>query len=525
MKRNLFALLLVLLWAQAAGAQWFRDDCADLNSTAIAGVTDCVQNTTTAGRIAGRTYTFVGGTAWREKASITEVNSQTGTSYTFVNADSRKLVTFSNASSITVTLPQAGSGSSFLSSWFVDVQNRGAGTATITPGTSTIDGAASLALTTNQGVRIFSDGANYFTQRGVGGSGGGPETDPIIRAINGLVKCDGANCSAGVPNTDYPALAHATRHQSGGADPVGTATPAANAIPQAGAGGLLNQGWVGSGVYDGSQHYVADAGSNDTYTGCTPNPIAAYVTGMWIDLRPNTINTGAATINVCSLGARPIVQHDNSVLTDGLLAAGRPYRLTFDGTSFRMPSGGGGGSLTGTGTAGKIPRWTSPTALGDSGCSDDGTGNLSCGDVSANYHQYTGVAPTGVREHRAPDASGTQTYRKEIVLLIGDRVTGAVLTDAHDYPLAWPNGIAAMTIVEVKCWSDAGAPIINLQRDDGSAANILSSNLTCTTGGASGSISGAEDNLALGNNIGFVMVTAGGVAKEVIVMIVATLDL
>jgi hypothetical protein len=100
------------------------------------------------------------------------VNAQTGTTYTVLDGDRAKLVTLSNASAVAVTLPQAGASSSFIAGWFADLQNRGAGTVTITPTTSTIDGAASLNLTQNQGVRVFSDGTNYFTQRGIGGAGG-----------------------------------------------------------------------------------------------------------------------------------------------------------------------------------------------------------------------------------------------------------------------------------------------------------------------------------------------------------------
>lgn len=99
------------------------------------------------------------------------VNAQTGTSYTVTTHDEKALVTLTNASSVAVMLPQAGASGLFLRGWSADFQNRGAGTATITPTTSTIDGAATLALTTNQGVRIFSDGTNYFTQRGIGGGG------------------------------------------------------------------------------------------------------------------------------------------------------------------------------------------------------------------------------------------------------------------------------------------------------------------------------------------------------------------
>ena len=118
------------------------------------------------------------------------VNAQTGTTYTYVDGDRAKLCTHTNASSIAGTLPQAGSGGNFVANWFMDVQNRGAGTLTITPATSTIDGAASLALTTNQGCRIVSDGTSYFTQRGVSSSGGGGSS------ITGTTGATGGDATA-----------------------------------------------------------------------------------------------------------------------------------------------------------------------------------------------------------------------------------------------------------------------------------------------------------------------------------------
>jgi hypothetical protein len=92
------------------------------------------------------------------------VNAQTGTTYTYLTGDKGKLVTHSNAAAIAGTLPQAGT--SFPSGWWMDVQNRGVGTLTITPTTSTIDGVATLVLGTGDGVRVISDGTNYFTLRG-----------------------------------------------------------------------------------------------------------------------------------------------------------------------------------------------------------------------------------------------------------------------------------------------------------------------------------------------------------------------
>lgn len=97
-------------------------------------------------------------------AITSAVNAQTGTTYTVLSGDQGKLVTFSNASSIAVTQPQAGA--SFPAGWTVSFRNLGAGTVTVTPTTSTVDGAANFTLTTGQGVDLYSDGTNYFTQPG-----------------------------------------------------------------------------------------------------------------------------------------------------------------------------------------------------------------------------------------------------------------------------------------------------------------------------------------------------------------------
>jgi len=114
------------------------------------------------------------------------VNAQTGTSYTIAATDRASYVTYSNASPIAVTLPQAGSGGGTNNDFthnFVFVSCAiGAGTATITPTTSTISytdgttytsGASSLALSTGQCVFIYSDNVNYKAILIKSGSGGG----------------------------------------------------------------------------------------------------------------------------------------------------------------------------------------------------------------------------------------------------------------------------------------------------------------------------------------------------------------
>lgn len=92
--------------------------------------------------------------------ACSEVKENTGTAYTVLASDNHKLLTFSNASSIAVTLPQATTAG-FGNSLYFFVKAVGAGTATITPTTSTINGAASLALAQNEGAIIWSNGTNY----------------------------------------------------------------------------------------------------------------------------------------------------------------------------------------------------------------------------------------------------------------------------------------------------------------------------------------------------------------------------
>jgi len=95
------------------------------------------------------------------------VDSETGTSYVVPATDQGKLVTVANSSGIALTLP---AGSSVGTGWWIEFENTGTGTATLTPSSGTIDGAASLSVATNQGVHIVSNGTNYFSERGIASS-------------------------------------------------------------------------------------------------------------------------------------------------------------------------------------------------------------------------------------------------------------------------------------------------------------------------------------------------------------------
>jgi hypothetical protein len=87
--------------------------------------------------------------------------SFTGTSDSIASTDLGYMVTYSNASAVAVSIAQAGTAG-FDDAWATWVQNLGVGTLTITPATSTVNGSATLALATNMGAFIWSDGTNYY---------------------------------------------------------------------------------------------------------------------------------------------------------------------------------------------------------------------------------------------------------------------------------------------------------------------------------------------------------------------------
>jgi len=145
--------------------QVYRGTLANLASLATTGKAGVLAWTTDTNEIyvdAGSGSPGIGtGNAWQKIVNdIKDVNAQTGTSYTVLASDRGKLVTLKNAAAIAVTLPQAGA--SFPNGWWAEFSNQGAGTATITPTTSTINGGASITVPANQSITIVSDGTNYI---------------------------------------------------------------------------------------------------------------------------------------------------------------------------------------------------------------------------------------------------------------------------------------------------------------------------------------------------------------------------
>jgi hypothetical protein len=89
---------------------------------------------------------------------------------------------------------------------------------------------------------------------------------------------------------------------------------------------------------DGSTIYAADAGANDTYAVTLSLVPTVYTTGMVVNFKANTANTGAATLNVNSLGAKTIKKNKDQDLSDNDIKSGQVVTVIYDGTNFQMQS-------------------------------------------------------------------------------------------------------------------------------------------------------------------------------------------
>ena len=88
------------------------------------------------------------------------INAQTGTTYTIVSTDANKLVTLSNSSAITLTIPSAV----FTTGQQINIQQIGAGQVTVQgDGTSTFTGTGTKLRAQYSAATIVCTGTNTFT--------------------------------------------------------------------------------------------------------------------------------------------------------------------------------------------------------------------------------------------------------------------------------------------------------------------------------------------------------------------------
>jgi hypothetical protein len=168
----------------------------------------------------------------------------------------------------------------------------------------------------------YCTATNTWTPQAAGAGGPGL-ADP---GSNGIVARSGANSTTARILTAGPGITVINGDGASGNPTISlnTAVGLTNASAQA------NKPWFCSST-TGNTAYACSLSA--------AAPLTAYTTGLCVDLIVDTSNTGAATLNIDGLGAKPIKIADG--VTDpapNQIVAGREIRICYDGAVFRLPT-------------------------------------------------------------------------------------------------------------------------------------------------------------------------------------------
>jgi hypothetical protein len=147
-------------------------------------------------------------------------------------------------------------------------------------------------------------------------------------------------------------------------------------------------------------------------------------------------------------------------------------------------------------------------------------GSLTAAGAGKSKIGFTSNGKLAVSENAGAVTEVAKKYPQQFTYTFFD--PNNLLTTALQVPSIYVNRAAAFHIVEVYCEIDAGSMTINLQN---AGANLLSSDLACSSAGATGSsfVSG-KDAVASGVKIGHVTVSTSGSVHRVNVVVKYTVD-
>lgn len=330
-------------------------------------------------------------------------NAQSGTTYTFVLADARQLVSATNASAKTFTIPPQSSVT-WLTGTMIRVVNYGAGALTIDGGVGVTVTNTASTLAQYQAATAIRTGSNAwtlvpFTGGAASASVSGTTGSPTITTVNGksLYKYTGSGSitisSAGRVSIVVQAGGGGGRQSGNGSGgggggsliatskatvsvylPVGTYTV------NVGAGGA--QGVNGADSYFGS--YYAGGGGGGSTSGATGGGSLTVTPNQPTTVGGQQGKAGGAGDGATAAGGGGgvLVAGTNGASSTGG-NGGAGVSDTIEGSSVTRGGGGGGWGATTGGTGGAGGGGAGSTTAGASGTVNSGGGGGGGGSVNA----------------------------------------------------------------------------------------------------------------------------------------------
>jgi hypothetical protein len=95
---------------------------------------------------------------------------------------------------------------------------------------------------------------------------------------------------------------------------------------------------IAKSIQDSKWSFAEDAEASDAYAITLSPAPTAYATGQRFTFTANTANTGAATLNVNTLGSKAIKKNHDQDLATGDIESGQVVEVVYDGTNMQMVS-------------------------------------------------------------------------------------------------------------------------------------------------------------------------------------------
>lgn len=273
-------------------------------------------------------------------------------------------------------------------------------------------------------------------------------------------------------------------------------------------------------------NYAVDTGTANTYTVAITGQTTTYAAGLAIQFLALNTNTGAATLNVNSQGAKTIVKSSGTALTAGDIVANAIVSVMYDGTNFQLLNDNAGGSetfanvtITGTATINVANVTTFSPAITNAQLANSaitiGNTATSLGGTITTINNTTLVNTTissgNVTATTVSVAAGTVSAPS--ITFTGDTNTG-IYSPAADTIAFTEGGVEAMRIDSSGNIRAEKAVRATITADnDGSFDMNAASNFTCTPTGAitltfTNITSGQTGNILLVNNSNYAITAA-----------------
>jgi hypothetical protein len=94
----------------------------------------------------------------------------------------------------------------------------------------------------------------------------------------------------------------------------------------------------GGQVQDGSISYLTSVSGTNAVTAVAALGMSAYAVGQRFSFLAAGTNTGATTLNINSIGAKPVTKNGTNALTGGEITSGAVVEVLYDGTEFQITS-------------------------------------------------------------------------------------------------------------------------------------------------------------------------------------------